>query len=145
MQLSSKSSPGSGSLVSDRPRTVLVVDDEPMIRDFLVMILQLAGYKVCTAESGSQALAVAGAHEADGIDLLITDLGMPGMTGPELAAELRALQPGIKTLFISGDSSANLADLGFNSPECGWLPKPFGCGAVRDSIRLLFASEPASI
>ena len=81
-----------------------MVDDEPMIRAFLVTMLQLDGHKVLTAEDGREALAIASAHEGGDIDLLITDLGMSGMSGTTLATEMRAIRPDIKTLFVSGDS-----------------------------------------
>jgi DNA-binding response OmpR family regulator len=124
---------------------VLVVDDEPMIREFLVKMLQLDGHKVLTAEDGREALAIASAPDGDDIDLLITDLGMSGMSGTTLATEMRAIRPDIKTLFVSGETAADISAMVVAFPESAWLRKPFHFRAIGETIQSLFESEPALV
>jgi two-component system, cell cycle sensor histidine kinase and response regulator CckA len=81
--------------------TVLVVDDEEPLRRYLGRVMADEGYHVLTAESGLEALAVL-EHSPTRIDLVITDVLMPGMTGPELAARLAARPSPPPILFVSG-------------------------------------------
>jgi len=106
------------------------------------MVLQSAGYKVLLAESGVQALTIARAHQGQTIDLLVTDLSMPGMDGTELATELRAERPQIKTLFMSGYSPEECASLSTGFPGSAWITKPFQFGAVCDAIHALLNPNP---
>jgi two-component system, cell cycle sensor histidine kinase and response regulator CckA len=82
-------------------RTILLVDDEKEVRYVIGAMLREAGYRVLDAESGHDALAASDAHPGS-IDLLLTDLIMPGMTGRMLADLLGARRPGIPVVFISG-------------------------------------------
>jgi signal transduction histidine kinase len=81
--------------------TVLVAEDEDAVRQLAVEALQRHGYHVIAAASGDEALRIAGAHEGV-IDVLLSDVVMPGMKGPELASRLRALRPGLRVLLMSG-------------------------------------------
>jgi CheY-like chemotaxis protein len=81
--------------------TVLLVDDEQEVRSILAGVLHEGGYCVLEAASGHEALAASDAHPGN-IDLLLTDLIMPGMTGRMLADMLSARRPGIAVVFISG-------------------------------------------
>lgn len=81
--------------------TILLVDDEQSVRAIVLKILRRAGYNVLEAENGDAALEVAEAHP-DGIDLLITDMFMPGLRGPEVADRLARTRPGLRVLFMSG-------------------------------------------
>jgi CheY-like chemotaxis protein len=105
-------------------RTVLLVEDEDPVRDVTRHVLQSAGYLVLEASSAEQALAVFRRFEGS-INLLLTDVVMPSMSGIELAARLKAMRPGFITLFMSG-YSGNVglahADLG---PPNYYLQKPF--------------------
>ena len=82
------------------PRTVLVVDDDPDIRDYAALVLQGCGYSVLTAVDGADALSVLGSNS--GIDLLFTDIVMPGIDGFEVARRATQQSPGLKVLFTSG-------------------------------------------
>ena|SRR3984957_15723512 len=82
---------------------VLIVDDERIIADTLTMILGKSGYQVMTAYEGKTALKLACATAPD---LLLTDIAMPGMTGVELAIEVREMIPSCKVLLFSGHASA---------------------------------------
>ena len=80
--------------------TILVVDDDPLVRDYAETVLADAGYAVLTAADGAAALGlVRGPH---GIDLLFTDIVMPGIDGFEVAQQARDAKPGLKILFTSG-------------------------------------------
>jgi DNA-binding NtrC family response regulator len=111
--------------------TILAVDDEPLMRNLLATVLQENGYAVLTADSGMQAIDVFHKHPGE-IDLLITDIVMPGMDGPSLAAELQQSQPGLKVLLISGYCNPEQLSFGFE-----FLPKPFALLDMVAKVRSL--------
>ncbi len=81
--------------------TILLAEDEPTVRSLVASALATRGYTVLAAADGPEALALA--RRTDGpLDLLVTDVVMPGWSGPELASEVHALRPGLRVLFISG-------------------------------------------
>jgi DNA-binding NtrC family response regulator len=123
---------------------VLVVDDEPMMRKMLFIILSEWGCKVLSAEDGEEALALATDAACPEIDILITDLCMPGMTGVELAAELRAVRPGLKTIFVSGFSSEEIAAMEIDLSDAAFVSKPFQLHTIDEAIRGLFECEAVS-
>jgi CheY-like chemotaxis protein len=92
------------ALQRTNPIRVLVVDDEPQIREFVSRVLDDAGYKVTTAGDGPAAIALVEEHGAP--DLLLTDFRMPQMNGDELAARLRQSLPDLKVLYLTGYSQA---------------------------------------
>ena len=102
--------------------TILVAEDEAGVRDLAGRFLARWGYRILSAESGPAALARARAERGP-IDLLLTDLVMPGMSGVELTRALAAERPGLKVLLMSGYSHDVLAD--FPSPAPPLLRKPF--------------------
>jgi signal transduction histidine kinase/ActR/RegA family two-component response regulator len=112
--------------------TVLVVEDEDAVRDLAVQSLSRRGYEVLSAAGGEEALKVAGAHDGT-IHLLLTDVVMPGMTGPELARRLRALRPGVRVLLMSGYAAdvVTKEDL----KEAALLSKPFSAAALTRAVR----------
>jgi two-component system, cell cycle sensor histidine kinase and response regulator CckA len=85
-----------------RAVSILVVDDEEPVRDFVQRVLDEAGYGSSVAESGLAALRLV--SETGAPDLLLTDLGMPGMRGDELAATMRRASPDLKVLYLTGYS-----------------------------------------
>jgi two-component system cell cycle sensor histidine kinase/response regulator CckA len=99
--------------------TVLVVEDEPRVRALAARALERSGYTVLTAADGEGALAVA-ATSLDRIDLVLTDVAMPGIDGRALVGKLRALRPDLPVLFMSGFTSAGPGEL-----EAPLLAKPF--------------------
>ena len=101
--------------------TILVVDDNEAILRLVVKILKDAGYHVFAAENGSNAIRLATATE-ERIDLLLSDVDMPLMSGPELGAELKKSRPELKVMFMSGGVNGNLLVLNY-----GWayIQKPF--------------------
>jgi two-component system, cell cycle sensor histidine kinase and response regulator CckA len=106
------------------PITILAVDDNPEVLTFLEMVLQDAGYRVLRAEGGRNAVEV---YESYGqpIDLLLTDVIMPDLTGPVVAQRIRARQPDLPVLFISGHHDADLLHRFVKQKGFALLPKPF--------------------
>jgi signal transduction histidine kinase/CheY-like chemotaxis protein len=100
-----KAAPGlAPSAMPQGDETILVVEDEPALRELVVNILQLCGYRILQAGSGPEALKV-WAQRREEIDLLLTDMVMPeGMTGGQLAERLQAEDPGLKVIYTSGYS-----------------------------------------
>ena len=129
---------GSGEDSPSAPRgaTVLVVEDEPRIRELMVQALQLGGYHAASAATPQEALAVA-TQMAHPINLLLTDVVMPGGSGPGLARQLRKIHPGLRVLFTSGYSpqSVNLSDF----PGARFLQKPFGLDEMLQAVTALLA------
>jgi PAS domain S-box-containing protein len=124
-----------------RPRgreTLLVAEDEEALREATCDYLRSLGYAVLAASSGQEALSLASQHEKH-IDLLITDLAMPGMSGRELAQMLASLRPDLKTIFMSGYSDDAVLQRGIHEQGATFLQKPFSLGTlalkVRDTLR----------
>lgn len=114
--------------------TVLVVDDEAGIRGLMRKILQRERYQVLEAGNGDEALAAATAHGGP-IDLLLTDVVLPGMMGPELARTLAGLYPDIRILYISGYTPDENVAAGDYPPGARFLAKPFTLGALLGKVR----------
>lgn len=106
--------------------TILVVEDEESVRNLIRKILSKHGYKVLVANRGQAALQIC-QNYPDPIKLVVTDVIMPEMTGPELSYQLRTLRPDTKILFISGYSDQNIFDNGVLEMQAGsaYLEKPF--------------------
>ena len=122
--------------------TLLLVEDEPTVRSVTRRILERAGHLVLTSPTAERALEIASEHP-EGIDLLITDVVMPGMSGPTLAARLRAERPELGTLFISGYNQEQLsADA--EPGRTTFLPKPFTHEGLIAAVAELLASSARS-
>jgi DNA-binding NtrC family response regulator len=117
-------------------RTVLLVDDDGCVRSALGRVLRRQVYEVLEAESGEAAMAIARAFEGR-IDVLVTDVVMPGMGGRRLYQELRSLRPDTKTLFMSGyhDDPELLAMVARG--EAPFLAKPFSLSELLGHVRAL--------
>ena len=123
---------------SDNFETVMVVEDEDIVRELVCEVLEEQGYNVICARDGVEALAVAA--EFDGtIHLLVTDVIMPHMNGHELAVKLSSLRPDMKVLYVSGYSDNDIGDHGVLDPRIELLQKPFTpqtlARKIRDVIR----------
>lgn len=109
---------------------VLVVDDEPSVKQVMVLALQRAGFSVAQAGSGPEALDEALVRAPD---VLVTDVNMPRMTGPELARTLRATWPDLPVVFVSGHTQLRDRDASLRDDIL--LPKPFNRQQLIDAIR----------
>ena len=114
--------------------TILVVDDEAGIRGLMRKILTRERYLVIDAGSAEEAISTAAEHGGR-IDLLLTDVMLPGLHGPDLAQKLLAEQPDLKVLYISGYTDDESVRTGTNPPGARFLPKPFTLGALLGKVR----------
>lgn len=122
---------------------ILVVDDEDHIRQLAAVGLQGAGYKVLTASSGRQAMAQFAEH-GDEIDLLITDLAMPEMTGEELIAKLRRTHPELPVLLMSGYSRSAVSESLVSLPTISFLQKPFLLSELTACVNRVLPDEESA-
>lgn len=104
--------------------TILVVDDLEDVRALTRRILEKHGYRVLAAASGAEALVLA-AERGRTIDLLVTDVVMPGMSGSELSAELGQRYPAMRVLYLSGYTHEAILHQGLLEPGVAFLQKPF--------------------
>jgi two-component system cell cycle sensor histidine kinase/response regulator CckA len=114
--------------------TILLVEDNEAVRDLTEAMLRRRGYGVLACAGGEEALAVSRAQDSP-IDLLITDVIMPGMTGKELAARLSRERGGLKVLFISGYAQEVIADHGVLEAGIHFVAKPFTTEALWSKVR----------
>ena len=114
--------------------TLLVVEDEAALRDVAGRILSGAGYHVLAADGGIQALELATLHEGT-IDLLVSDVVMPGMLGKELAERLVDIRPDTRVLYMSGYAQPVLASQGTLDPGVALLEKPFTAADLLGAVR----------
>jgi two-component system cell cycle sensor histidine kinase/response regulator CckA len=104
-------------------KTILVVDDEPEIRKLVAAMLTRNGYRVICADTGENAVRLF--RNNPGIDLLLTDVVAPGMSGPMIADQIAALNPDIKVLFMSGYDGTTVVQRYVVERGYSLLPKPF--------------------
>lgn len=124
---------GAAAGFSDRgSETILLVEDEDEVRTVLNQILVSKGYRVLQASSGEEALILSRLHRGV-IHVLLTDVTMPEMKGPELAQRLRGERPQTRVLFMSGYNDEQLSDGGPASPVC--LQKPFSPQVLGEALR----------
>ena len=116
--------------------TVLAVDDDPSMLGILEEVLKPLGYKVLSAASGEEALAMAAKHQ-EKIDLLLTDVMLPGIKGQELAKQLLHRCPGVNILFMSGYLCPSMAHSDSDQRFEAFIQKPFSPNALLRKIRKL--------
>lgn len=116
------------------PVTILVADDEPQVLELVVELLSQKGYHVLAASDAEEALRVAGAHPG-AVDLLLTDIVMPGMSGTELAQHLCAARPGLRVTYMSGYAGTKTDRTRFLKEDEVLLPKPFSAGQLLSTVR----------
>lgn len=122
-------------------QTILLVDDEQAVRSIVVKILRRAKYNVLEAESGDAAIRIAESHSGR-IDLLLSDMYMPGLRGPEVAQALGPKCPGIRVLFMSGyadQDSRSGVPVGAN-----FLNKPFSGKELVTAVEAVLNGPPPS-
>jgi PAS domain S-box-containing protein len=124
-----------------RHATILLVEDETALRQVLGEVLRDAGHTVF--EAGDAATALAKLRHIDEVDLLVTDVGLPGgMNGRQLADTVRASHPGTRVLFITGYAESNVLNAGMLGQEVHLLIKPFALKDFRDRVGSIAAAAP---
>ncbi|HKQ67354.1 MAG TPA: GAF domain-containing protein, partial [Methylomirabilota bacterium] len=121
--------------------TILLVEDEGDVRELAREILEMAGYTVFEAGRGDEALRLC-LDAAKPIDLLLTDVVMPQMSGPELARRILELRPGTKVVYMSGYTDDALGHHGVLDPDIVLLPKPFTPESLMQHLRLALDGSP---
>jgi CheY-like chemotaxis protein len=130
---------GVEDLSGDDPApTVLLVEDDDSVRRMMHSFLEREGYQLLEAENAEEAEDLAELYEGS-IHVLVSDVLMPGMSGPELAARLMPLRPEMKTLFVSGYPHDTLERLGLSKGDLNLLPKPFRAAELLQRIQILLA------
>ena len=114
--------------------TILLVEDEPAVRGLVHETLRLHGYTVLEARHGIEALLTSAKYVGP-IHLLLTDVVMPQMSGPEVAEKILTVRPGIKVLYMSGYPDHPVFDQGGVSRQTGFLPKPFSPHVLAQKVR----------
>ena len=122
--------------MSSTTSTILVVEDDAIVRMLIVDVLEELEFKVLEADDGTAALALLKNHDTL-IDLLMTDVGLPEMDGRELAARARALRPSLPILFASGYAESLEVPVGMHV-----IGKPFSIDQLRDKVKGLLADRP---
>ena len=125
-----------------RPRRVLLVEDEDMVRKVVSRMLTSRGYEVQSAASGAEAMALFDAPDLEDFDLLVTDLMMPDGGGLGVARSLTARMPKLRVLLVSGYSSSGTE--GWDPGRFRFLTKPFGSAELGKAIDELFQATPTS-
>jgi CheY-like chemotaxis protein len=120
---------------------ILVAEDEESVRRLIDRVLKACGYSVVCAPDGQEALAEA--SEIDGLALLITDVVMPGGDGIDLARQLRATQPDLPVLFISGYPQAAIDEGIGGTGQVAFLAKPFKTDALMNHVQRLIDGDEA--
>lgn len=119
--------------------TVLVAEDEPALRNLTIHILKNSGYRVLSAESAARTLALARQYDSN-IDLLLTDVVMPDLGGPDLVSEMKKTRPAIKVLYMSGYSRDAMVEQGLLRDDSTLLVKPFSTQALLHKMRAVLES-----
>ena len=121
-------------------KTILLAEDQPAIQLLITAFLRQKGFRVLPASSGREALDLA--RDFDGeIDLLLSDVLMPGMDGPTLALELKSVRPGVKTLLMSGEPGGMPSTMSENGLDSGFLQKPFGLPKLLEKVREMISAR----
>jgi two-component system, cell cycle response regulator CpdR len=113
--------------------TILVVEDEEAVREFVRVVLEHAGYVVVTASDGGHGLAEYMA-DPDRFDLLLSDVVMPNRTGPELVEIVRRVRPEVRVIFMSGYTGGTSSTPVEMPPRASLLEKPFNIDQLLDAV-----------
>ncbi len=119
---------------------ILLVDDDEIVRKFVLQVLQTSGYAVIEASNGPEALRIAKEHTGP-INLLLTDIKMPKMNGRELADRLTPLRPGVKVLYISGHTDSATVNQMALQRGANFLQKPFTPDRLTTKVRKVLDSS----
>jgi two-component system, cell cycle sensor histidine kinase and response regulator CckA len=133
-------SPRQNGAISIKPFNILLVEDERFVREVAAEILINAGYRVLKARNAGEAIKVF-RRAQERIDLLITDVVLPGKNGCGLSDELEMECPELKTIYISGYPE-NVVNVNIKSKHVAYLAKPFSVGSLTAKVREALESKP---
>ena len=126
-----------------RGETILVVEDEDVVRTFVARVLERTGYHVLAAANGGEAIELAAAYDGP-IDLLLSDIVMPGLAGPEVGRRLRAARPDLRLLYTSGYADEATLHDGVLGPGVPFLQKPYTAGSMLSQVRRILDEPPTT-
>ena len=118
---------------------VVVIDDEPVVRGLIVEVLAELGYQALEAEDGPSGLTLL--ESAARVDLLVTDIGLPGLNGRQVADAARARMPDLKVLFMTGYAENAAVASGFLEPGMSMITKPFAMESLATRIRTIIEND----
>ena len=130
------------AIASVGTETILLVEDEPFVRDFAATVLRRHGFHVLEARAPEEALALAARTPV--LDLVLTDVVMPGMSGPQMLDKLRAQRP-VRALLMSGYTDREIVLRGLPGQEVDLLHKPFGLHDLLKRVRAALDAEPLAL
>lgn len=122
------------------PHLILVVEDEAFVREVTCEILERAGYDVLKARHGAEARGIF-QHRSESIQLLLTDVVLPGENGRDLATYLKTQQPGLRTIFISGYPENTISRNGLQPKGVFYLAKPFSVESLMRTVSEVLLGE----
>jgi hypothetical protein len=123
-----------GSETAAANAVILVVDDDPGVREVAARVLERAGYRVLQAGEGDEALEIARAH-AGPLHLLLTDVVMPGMNGRELGQRMSQERPETRLMYMSAYTEDEVILRGVSVAEVGFLAKPFSLDGLESAVK----------
>jgi two-component system, cell cycle sensor histidine kinase and response regulator CckA len=126
-----------------RPSTILIVEDDEHLRQLTAAVLEREGFCVFQAGNATEAVEV-WQSEPPGIDLLIADIVMPGLSGPEIAREFRKASPHLKIVFTSGNERDLVLETAKLVEDARFIKKPYTLGAIIDVVRSTFSAGTGS-
>jgi CheY-like chemotaxis protein len=118
-------------------QTVLVIEDNPAVRMVIVEVLRELGYHALEAGDAEAAMPVI--ESSRPIDLLVSDVGLPGMNGRQIAEHARRSRPSLKVLFVTGYAEGAASRSGFLAPGMAMMTKPFAIEALASKISEMMA------
>lgn len=137
-RIESAATPVFAAPAADRPargsETILLVEDDDSVRKFVRRALSGCGYRVLEASRAEEAIPAVERHGKD-IDLVLTDVVMPGLRGPEVVRRLKALRPGIRVIFMSGYTDQDMFERDMLGPQAIYLQKPLTLRTLSEKVR----------
>lgn len=128
-------------MMENKKPNILVVDDDPSVRELICLFLESAGYQVYQAEGGREAMKLVTAPDII-VDILVTDIIMPYMNGVDLANRICSVKPEIKVLFVSAYSAEILSSQNLCPEGADYIRKPFGRELLLNRISQIWTSSP---
>jgi CheY-like chemotaxis protein len=119
---------------------ILVVDDEPEVRDVMYDLLSSRGFDVVLAESGEEALAVLGPERTDRPDLVLLDVFMPGMDGAETLRRIAVIEPPVPVIMITANTDPDVTSKLLRLGAVDYLPKPFDLEYLVQAVNIQLAA-----